>query len=93
MKFRKSGSMALLGIAIAGAADASVDLDRVCMLNGRGYQAGDVVVTQGNARLGAQGLACSMVNEQAMWLTLSDQAVDVVRQKEQEVDQSDSHAK
>lgn len=93
MQFRKAGSMALLGIAIAGAADASVDLDRVCMLNGRGYQAGDVVVTQGNARLGAQGLACSMVNEQAMWLTLSDQAVDVVRQKEQEVDQSDSHAK
>lgn len=45
MQFRKAGSMALLGIAIAGAADASVDLDRVCMLNGRGYQAGDVVVT------------------------------------------------
>ncbi len=93
MMLNKTGFMVLYGLAIAGVANASVDLDRVCMLNGKGYQAGDVVVTQGDARLGAQGLACSMVNEQAMWLTLSDQAVDVVRQKEQEVDQSDSHAK
>ncbi|HGM8089288.1 TPA: hypothetical protein ACKP9S_005697 [Pseudomonas aeruginosa] len=80
---KKSGFMVLLGIAIAGAASASVDLDRVCMLNGKGYQAGDVVVTtQDESGLGAKGLVCSMVGEQSMWLSLAEQSVEVVKQKE-----------
>lgn len=75
------GTAMILGVS--NAAQASVDLDRVCMLNGKGYVAGDVVLApKGQEAAGAKGIVCSMVSEQAMWLSLNDQALDVVQQKE-----------
>lgn len=83
------GAAMILGVS--SAAQASVDLDRVCMLNGKGYVAGDVVLApQGQEAVGAKGIVCSMVSEQAMWLALNDQAVNVVQQKERaDTDQQD----
>ncbi|HGM7876969.1 TPA: hypothetical protein ACKRQV_001232 [Pseudomonas aeruginosa] len=88
---KKAGFMVLFGIAIASAANASVDLDRVCMLKGKGYLAGDVVLTtQAEAGLGTKGLVCSMVGEQSMWLSLADQSVDVVQENERR--EAEQHA-
>lgn len=81
--FKKTAAVVVTCVSAIGLAQAAVDLDRVCMLNGLGFEAGDVVLApQGKESPGGSGIVCSMVAGQAGWLPLAEQSVEVVKQKE-----------
>ncbi|HFS8928339.1 TPA: hypothetical protein ACH1VU_005599 [Pseudomonas aeruginosa] len=64
-----------------GIAQAAVDLDKICMLKDKGYEAGEVVIlSEGFQKYGAEGMVCSTVNGEGVWLMLADRSIESVKQ-------------
>nr|WP_073675519.1 hypothetical protein [Pseudomonas aeruginosa] len=59
-----------------GIAQAAVDLDKICMLKDKGYEAGEVLIlSEGVKKCGAEGMVCSTVNGEGVWLMLADRSI------------------
>ncbi|EMM5101455.1 hypothetical protein ACK249_006319 [Pseudomonas aeruginosa] len=59
-----------------GIAQAAVDLDKICMLKDKGYEAEEVVIlSDGVKKCGAEGMVCSTVNGEGVWLMLADRSI------------------
>nr|EIU2701748.1 hypothetical protein [Pseudomonas aeruginosa] len=64
-----------------GIAQAAVDLDKICMLKDKGCEAGEVVIlSEGVKKYGAEGMVCSTVNGEGVWLMLADRSIESVKQ-------------
>ncbi|HBO5516244.1 TPA: hypothetical protein L4559_005173 [Pseudomonas aeruginosa] len=71
-----------------GIAQAAVDLDKICMLKGKGYEAGEVVIlSEDFKKYGAEGMVCSTVNGDGVWLMLADRSIESVKQSLKQADQ------
>ncbi len=69
-------------------ANAAVDLDRICLLDGKGYEGGDVVLApQGSKGEDGDGIVCSVIAGEAVWLGLAEQSVGAVKNRQAKAEQ------
>lgn len=87
MRKLQLGVFLAAGLAMS-MANAAVDLDRICLLDGKGYEGGDVVLApQGSKGEDGDGIVCSVIAGEAVWLSLAEQSVGAVKNRMTNTDQ------